>query len=412
MNFGGVHFFAGLFYLILSILCLGFYLLVPCLLLPIIQRGVALFKRDKRSEQWPWPLFWFVLPERRRALMGGMGMISLFFGSVYLHQRLVWMGSDNANFKAKEYFVAGQPLAGLRLMLATYLNPDNLILQPLHGLQHLIYIRGIKQLPEKDGEIGVWADLWFNYPYIRKMWEPYGTDKRAPSHQMRNLLDTIWFAMEAMSTRPFADKKMEQKNYQLNFPRSAFYYTIKAGYYHDRYIGASVHLLKDLTFVERSRLLYEWTTALRERWIEQGRYESIKKEHPKVEALRQVVVLDTLENLIQSTIYSGEFSCDNPEIPLYIEARRDFADENARNHVLKQLRQKEKRQADDLYVMGVGSVAPAFLKYLLKQYCDMEVVGDRSFGYKNKEADQREVMSQIKRLFRHEIKILEEGKHE
>lgn len=400
-----MHFLLGLVFLLISMLLVLLYL-AALFVLPVGFRW--LWQKVRKVEK---PVV-FTRGCCIKLLHSGLAVTLIFHASIYAHGRLQWCGADNANLKAKEYFVAGQPLAGLRLMLATYLNPDNLILQPLHGLQHLIYIRGIKQLPEKDGEIGVWADLWFNYPYIRNMWEPYGTDKRAPSHQMRNLLDNIWFAMEAMSTRPFADKKMEQKNYQLNFPRSAFYYTIKAGYYHDRYIGASVHLLKDLTFVERSRLLYEWTTALRERWIEQGRYESIKKEHPKVEALRQVVVLDTLENLIQSTIYSGEFSCDNPDIPLYIEARRDFADENAQNHVLKQLRQKEKRQADDLYVMGVGSVAPAFLKYLLRQYCGMEVVGTMRFGYKNKEAEQRRLRDQVEYTFRNEIKILEEGKHE
>ena len=251
MNFGGVHFFAGLFYLILSILCLGFYLLVPCLLLPIIQRGVALFKKGKRSEQWPWPLFWFALPERRRALLGGMGMISLFFGSVYLHQRLVWMGSDNANFKAKEYFVAGQPLAGLRLIFCDVLNPDNPVLVPLNGLQKLIYANGTRYLPDNDGEIGAWQDLWFHSPYMRRMHRPYGVDVFQPSINMRQLLDRIYASIEIMATRPFADARMERDLALMHLPGAAFYFSLNSGFYADRKVGSHGSLRQRESFVEK-----------------------------------------------------------------------------------------------------------------------------------------------------------------
>jgi len=404
MHFGGIHFFAGLFFLILSWLVVAIWLAI---LLQIIPCTLFLWQKIRDKENAT------LLKERAKRIAYIALIVSLAFHlTIYVTNRIEWCGSDNANFAAKEYFVAGQPLAGLRLVLTTVINPDNPVMSPLNALQQLIYNQGTQLLPKNDGEIGTWTDSWLNYPYIRRMWVPYKTSKREPSYRMRKLLDRTWFAMEAMSTKPFADKQMAYEMYQLNFPRSAFYYIIKDGYYADRYIGSSFELLKEPDYIRRCRLLYEWSALLRNRWIKQDNYETIKKSHPKIEALRQVVELDRLEDLIRSSIYSGEFSCDNPYIPLYVETRREFVDEKAENHVLKQLRRTEKRQAEDLYAIGVEGVAPAFLKYLLKQYCGVEILGDRSFGYKNREADKREVISQIKRLFRNEIKILEEGRYE
>lgn len=95
-----------------------------------------------------------------------------------------------------------------------------------------------------------------------------------------------------------------------------------------------------------------------------------------------------------------------------METRREFVDEKAENHVLKQLPSTGKRQAEDLYAIGVEGVAPAFLKYLLKEYCGMEVLGTMRFGYRNKEAEQRRIKDQVEYTFRNEIKFLEEGHHE
>jgi len=400
-----MHLLLGVFFLTLSMVLVFLYLAAMSMLLV----GLRWLWQRVRKTQLP-----FVLSRGhiKKIIYSCLAATLIFHISIYVSNRVHWCGEDNANLQAKEYFVAGQPLAGLRLVLTTFLNPDNPVLQPLHGLQQVIYTQGIKSLPEHDGEIGVWTDSWFNYPYIRRMWVPYKTSKTEPSYRMRKLLDRIWFAMETMSTRPFADKQMEYEMYQLNFPRSAFYYIIKNGYYADRFIGSSFELLKEPDYVRRSRSLYEWSALLRERWIEREYYVTIKKKYPKIEALRQVVELDRLAYLIRSSIYSGTFSCANPDIPLYVAARHEFVDENAEDHVLKRLRRREKRQADDLYAIGVEGTTPAFLKYLLKQYCSVEVLGNRSFGYKNEEADKREVVSQVKRLFRNEIKMLEEGRHE
>jgi hypothetical protein len=404
MFFGGIHFFGGLFSLILSWLVVSIWLEVLLLIIPCLL------------------LFWQKLSKKqgsalsrtkvKKIALAAFGAALILHIVVYVTNRIEWCSEDNANFKAKEYFVAGQPLAGLRLVLTRILNPDSALLLPLNATQWLMYKQGIRYLPENDGEIGVWSDLWFNYPYIGVMHVPYGTNKTEPSLKMRKLLDRIWFSMEAMSTKPFADLRMKKKNYFLNFPRSAFYYTQKSAYYHDRFIGAAPYLLQDPKYVARDKVLADWILQLRQRWIAAGSYEEIKKIYPKIEAMRQVVAIRQLGKVIETSIYPGEFSCQDHYIPLYVDARREFADEKDPNHVLKKLRLKQKRQAEDLFAIGVEGVSTGFHKYILKKYCGIDVFGAGSFGYKNREADQREVTNQIKRLFRNELKILEEGRHE
>lgn len=413
MNIGGVHFFAGLFYLILSILCLGFYLLVPCMLLPIVQRGVALFKKGKRSEQWPWPLFWFVLPERRRALMGGMGMISLFFGSVYLHQRLVWMGSDNANFKAKEYFVAGQPLAGLRLIFCDVLNPDHPVLVPLNGLQKLIYANGTRYLPDNDGEIGAWEDLWFHYPFIKRMHDPYGTDRFHPSINMRRLLDRIYTAIEIMATRPFSDAQMESEQALRNLPRAAFYYSLNKGFYADRKVGSHGFLRQEVDLVEKTENLYLWMTDLRQRWIDAGIYQDIKTRTPKVELTRQLLAIHFSSDLLYAALYKGEFSCRHPLIPAYLSARRDFTDPKAPDYVWGRLHAHQPQQAELLYGMAIDTYSVSFFKYVLEEYCSLPVPGEeRFYESRDKAFSQKRRVPRLKSIFHKEIKRIEEGFNE
>lgn len=186
----------------------GIYVLIPCLFIPVIQRCIAFFKKDKRTEEWLWPYLWFLLPEKRKAAGIVVAMITLFFASVYIHQRIIWTGEDNANLNAKEYFVAGQPLNGIRQILCKYIHPENPTLLPLNLLQQLIYNQGVRYLPEDDGERGVWDDLWFYRYYIDGMKKPYGTNSYKPSHDMRRLLDRMYQSITIIATQPMADRQM------------------------------------------------------------------------------------------------------------------------------------------------------------------------------------------------------------
>lgn len=350
----------------------------------------------------------------KKLLISCFTVAVIAFLPVYITSRMEWCGDDNAHLTAKQYFVVGQPLCGMRLILTKVLNPDNPILWPLNGLQHLIYWQGTRYLPENDGEIGVWNDLWFNYPFIHRSHKPYGTDDRKPSYRMRKLLDSIWFSMEQMSTKPFADKQMEEEQYFRNFPRMAFYYTVNDAYYHDHLIGSRNDLLQKVKFVNYTKLLSYWVISLRERWIKVGIYDKIKQKTPKIEVLRQQVLISSLGDLIEATIYPGNFRCSDPNISLYIEARREFTDSAATNYVWESYHRQEKRQAETLYGVAIDTVGSSFQKYIIEHYCGMDVPGEEKFFSYDavlKDYLKKTRTSKIKSVFRDELKIIEETNH-
>jgi hypothetical protein len=241
---------------------------------------------------------------------------------------------------------------------------------------------------------------------------PYGTSDTKPSYRMRKLLDSIWFSMEQMSTKPFADKQMEQEHYFQDFPRMAFYYFINMGFYHDRLIGSSSDLLQNPRYIHRLEQLYPWLAELRIRWEENKLLEKVKKNRPKIEALRQSVTIGVLGDLIEASIYPGNFSCDNSYIPLYLDARREFIDPKSINHVWERLHSVQKQQAELIYNVAIDSVHSSFLKYILEHCCEIEAPGEEAFFDKrDKEYYRNTREATVRYVFRNEIKIIEDGHH-
>jgi len=269
-------------------------------------------------------------------------------------------------------------------------------------------LQGTRYLPENDGEIGVWTDLWFNYPYIQKMRMPYGTSDKKPSYRMRKLLDRIWISMKQMSTGPFEDKQVEKELYFLNFPRTAFYYYITKGYYHDRLIGSTADLLQEKVYVNRNKQLYLWLSTLRDRWKKYKVYTDIKQNKPKIEVMRQQVAINLVGEIIRSSIYQGKYSCTNPYIPRYIEARREFTDSDNPNYVWGKLHQKQKQQAELIYGLGIDSISSSFLKYIIEKYCKLEVPGEEQYFGWDRDYRIAGLTDKIKRIFKKELEILEE----
>lgn len=372
-----MHAILGYLFVCLTILLLLTYLTLPCLLLPLLQRVVAFFKQEGDGDCQPF--LWFLLPEKRRSTIGVSLMMALFVFSIYGYQRFIWMGKDNANYTAKEYFVAGQPLCGVRWVLCTYLNPENPFLEPLNALQRLIHKQGVKYLPEDDGERGVWEDLWFNYPYIKRMHNPYGTDKFKPSPNMRFLLDRIYTDIEIMATKSFADQQMEREYALINLPRAAFYYSLNSGYYADKKVGSYGPLLQRQEYVRKTENLYRWMTDLRQCWIDTGIYEQIKIETPKIELTRQLLVIHFGGNLLYASIFEGDFSCKHPLIPAYLAARQDFTDPKSPDYVWGRLHARQKQQAELLYRMAIDTESVSFIKYILEHYCFLSVPGEERY---------------------------------
>jgi hypothetical protein len=385
---------------------------VPCLILPLLQRLVAFYKKEKQNDGWPLPFLWFLLPEKRKKVVGVAMLVTLFSTGLYAHQRFTWMGEDNANLVAKEYFVAGQPLSVLRQTLCGFLNPENCLLVPLNALQRIIYEKGTHHLPKEDGEIGVWEDLWFHYPYIKRMHVPYGTSKVKPSPKMRQLLDRVYASIEIMSTQPFADLEMERRYALFNLPRAAFYFSINNGYYTDRKIGSRRPMLKQTQYVSQVDQLYRWMVELKQRWISAGMYGTIKRDMPKVEVTRQLLAIHFGGDVIYSSIFHGGFSCSHPLIPEYLEIRRDFTDPESPDYVWGRLHERQKDQAELLYGMAIDSQSVSFNKYLLEKYCGLDVPGEeRFYSSRDKAFSRKMIISRLKSGFKQEIELIEEEKH-
>ncbi len=110
-----LHFFFGLFFLLLTLLLTGPYLCTDVLVV-LLVKGVYHVYRQWREI----PLYgaW------RDGVEEALGDIGRFFlsrrfaylvlllvsfqGSLYAQQRAKWMGKENGNYTAKEYWVAGQ----------------------------------------------------------------------------------------------------------------------------------------------------------------------------------------------------------------------------------------------------------------------------------------------------------------
>lgn len=400
MNIGGIHILGGLFFLGLSSLLIALYLgVIFQLFSTLIKWKNTVFGGDSAAPMGD---------TMREVIKKSLYFSLIFHLLAYAVFRIDYFGSDNANYKAKEYYVAGLPLSSLRLALATVFNPDDSIVFPLNALQEAMYSFGSKWLPEDDGEIGVWVNKWFLFPYVAFDRKPYGTEGWKPSLKMRALLDRVWFAMETMSTRPFADNQMEYENYLEDFTFLAYYFSIYQGYYHDQKKDSARFLLNQPAHVAKCRLLHGWLLLLRERWIELGYYEEIKEYDPKIEAVRQAVTLYELGRLISGSIFSREFSCNSPYVHEYAESRREFVEESYPNHVLKQYRLTNPHQAENVYLSGTGYYYAAFMKYLLRDYCGIEVPGRMSLGYKNRKAEDRRVRKNVEATFKEEIEILKE----
>ncbi len=406
-----MHIILGHLFIILCVVLILFYMMIPCLLLPLLQRIVAFFKREGYADCKQF--FWFLQPDNHRTILRITLLITLFFFIVYGQQRFVWMGKDNANYTAKEYFVAGQPLNGVRQILCKYIHPENPIVVPLTLLQRLIYNQGVKYLPENDGERGVWDDLWFYSSYINRMYKPYNTNSYKPSYRMRRLLDQMYESITIMATQPMADSQMELEKGFYSFPWVVFYFVSNHGYYADKRFGSKKPMMQQPKYVQQKKQIYQWIVELREKWIAAGQYEKIKDEMPKIEIVRQVLMMLLGGDILYSSIFTGDFQCDNPIIPEYLEARREFTDPESPSFVWQRLYNQQKEQAELYYSLGIDIYDASFHKYILEHYCGMEVAGEeRYYGKKDKVFSQKRRMPRIKSIFNEELKIIEEGINE
>jgi hypothetical protein len=294
--------------------------------------------------------------------------MNIFF---YCKQRIEWMGADNGNLAAKEYWVAGQVVYGYRALFCLFQHPDKPFIQPYSRLQEWIYQKGVRYLPENDGEIGVWTDIWFVYPYSKNLLITIGASGYEPSPKMIALVERSWFALEKEATGNWADYQMKTQHYFRNFPGQAFYYVTYKGYLTGKKVGSHTSFTQDQHLQERDRMLVGWLAALPEQWQTAEETALFIKRNQKIEALRQVTVIIETGDLVYGSIFKKTFSCDSQEIRSYLALREALV----ANKDTVLLRMADKAQARTLYDLVVNIEVARYLHYSLKRFCGLDAAG-------------------------------------
>ena len=403
-----MHLLMSLLFLLLTVGLIYLYFFLPYVLVALFRHIRRKRKSMKQGNTDAPELFW---SKRRKKFAVSLAiLISIASVTVYVSQRAKWMGNDNANLKAKNYYVSGQVLNSFRSILTTFIHPEIPLMAPLHKLQWVIYNQGIKYLPENDGEVGVWQNQWFHYHYSKKNRKSLGFTWR-PSPKTVRLLDQWWFSLETMATKPFADKQMQEMYFQA-FPSLALTYGHYKGFYSGKIIRSAKRLAKMPIHVERGRLLSDWLWVLAEKWEISTLMGEFLKKHPKIEVLRQLALLDELKGLIQGEIHGRNFSCHNESVERYIKTRQEFV--NPAHGKAAYLKMREREQAQNAYGRAIEETGSRSTKYVIKTFCGVVVAGredNSSFeswimGAKLTLAEQAEAIA--KGNYRDEIKILEE----
>ncbi len=375
-----LHFFFGLFFLLLTLLLTGLYLCTGVLVVLLVKgvyhvyrqwREVPLYGawRDAAGESLARAVAFF----RSRRFAYLVLLLVSFQGSLYVQQRAKWMGKENGNYTAKEYWVAGQGVYVWRALWAQVGgHPEALVMRPLTALQQWAYRRGHRYLPEGDGERGVWTDLWFVYPYSRNMLLPKDNSDMRTSAATKALLERSWRAMEEQASGSYADRRMEEEYYR-NLPGEAFFYDL----YKESLTGHLQNGRKTYSvnkeFIDRDKKIRQWLQALPEKWATSKEVSRFVESHPKVEAMRQLVILMMSASILHSYIYTNNFSCTDPDVQEYMDARIAFVGDGMQKASWQRMGQSE--QGKRLYSIGVNTMISRFSRYVLKRFCGKEVPG-------------------------------------
>lgn len=430
---------------LLLLLC-GFiwlYALVPLLVIVFIHsvKRIFVWWKSKKGgsdveENSLFPSLVDLSSVIKRTYMLLLFLIIVLNTSLYVSQRQKWMGEDNANLVAKEYFVVGQVVYSYRKLISALLgHPDNFhVLVPLNILQKLIYELGIGELPEEDGEKGVWADLWFVYIYSKHNKLPHDIfgDRELAYNQFRGVdgkilktdeallgntsllhksnmyMDMVWSNLEVMATRPFADRKMKEFHFLRNFAGEAQYYAYNAPSSYTKMYKNSRHFYVQMSeLTARNEMLVIWLRDLSVKWQQSEGMSAFIQKHPKVDVMRQVGLIMTLVNIFDARIWGRQFSCEDPYLHYLYEARDEFV--NGREGNISSLKQmQDKKTAKVFNEIVINSVIARFTNFITERKCGEPLPGEedmREFqGESTSPEDARKMVLRV--LFPNELRLM------
>ncbi len=418
MHIGGFHFIYGLSFLFLTILLSTAYVYCAYILFVALESLLYRYRKTVAMNKYiagrgPNPDESVKLPKNkfisRSFLIKALILISVLQSVVYIGQRIHWMGSESAHYEAKEYWAAGQVVFAHRKIAEKYLHPENPITWPYTELQKSIYKRGTALLPEDDGEVSVWQNQWFLYPYTRKSRRPYGVGDLKDEPKMLPLLDACWETLEKIATMPYSDKKMKRQ-YLLSFPALASYYNTHDGHYKGKFFDSSTLVRKDQVLIRRITDLLKWSDDLESKWDEEKLRPVIYRKYPGVASTNLVTKLRIIQDLILSKSLNNTISCNDPLISrmydIYDNAMTSKPDKN----IFVLYKRKNKRQAKIQYESAFYGTRGCLGRYLMKSLCHISLPEEKYYVVKESDHMTYCSDSRTKNIYKEELKSANEWK--
>ncbi len=404
-----MQFFHSIIYLIVTIGLVFLYLLFLLLLVLAVRYGKKVWVLHRSGTplvRVNLPMFFY---RRDLRYLYILLLLSVFINSsIYISQRVIWLGEDNKHLKAKEYWVAGQVVYINRSLAGKILHPENPLLLPFRYLQKVIYHRGIKYLPGNDGEKFVWYNHWFLYPFAQKYIRPYGIGDKDYEPKMVALLDTCWDTMQGMMTKEIEDKKI-YKEYLLKFPFLASYYATFQGHYTGKFLHSGSRKRTNELYMKKNNTILKWLDILYEDWEKNGYLDEIWRNYPFVANCRQLLVTEVIQDIALWLPTEGTFSCDHPIMKrMHKEYQTNMSGDPELNPIFN-LKRKNKKQARLTYLSAIYSARGSSGKYLISDICKKEMPEELYLlAEKNIETEFYEPYS-VEYVFRKELKPLLKG---
>lgn len=288
--------------------------------------------------------------------------------SIWGHQRVSWLSEESVHYKAKEYWVAGQVIYIHRIIFGSILNPENILLLPYTYLQKAVYNQGVKYLPKEDGELYVWKNSWFLYPYYKRHLRPLGVGDTTFEPKMVELLDECWFTMQGLMDSEINDVKMK-KRYLLSFPFLTLYYSSYQGHYTGKFLHSGRRTRTSQLYSMRNIKMLDWLDTLYDRWEESDYLKLIWRKYPFVTSCRQYLVLELLQRISLWLPTEGSFSCDHPIMERMQREYQIVMSGDPESNAILNLKQTNKKEAISTYQQVVYTAAGTSGKYLISDIC-------------------------------------------
>lgn len=318
------------------------------------------------------------IPKKKKRLSAKKSlllMLLIFFVMInifgYVNIRSRWVNKNHPYPKAKEYYALGEMVFLYRKGLNIIFKVDNPVMYPLNKLQEAIYNRGIRYIPETDGERAIWKyklDLYF---YGRRHYMP--NDNTPERFEYRSplrarILDDTWWALETLATKPMADPVMNEMRYKI-FPLVAVQYVTNYKLY---YGNERCHSITYASFEDRERFprlvkMIDWLVENRKQWdAHPSVLREIRNRQRQIELFYYVGLLQFSEDVILKRMHDTEFYCDDSYTRIYVDKRIEFID-----YLERSIGTIKKGQLKLAYDLVLGAFVSKKLIYLMHTHCNV-----------------------------------------